>query len=112
MDAAGAHDLLTTAQFLDVRKSHEYDAGHVEGAAWITLRDLPSRTDELDRARPIVVTCEIGQRSGLAADLLRERGFDAHNLEGGVKAWVSAGFPLVSSDGRPGRVIEGWAETL
>ena len=112
MDAVAAHGLLGTAYFLDVRKSHEYDAGHIDGAAWISLRALPSRMDELDRAGTIVVTCEIGQRSGLAADLLRERGFDAHNLEGGLDAWVSAGLPLVSSDGRSGRVIEGWAETL
>ncbi|MGH2806704.1 MAG: rhodanese-like domain-containing protein [Actinomycetota bacterium] len=112
MDPATAHALLGSAQFLDVRRSHEYDAGHVDGAVWITLRDLPSRLDDVDRNRTVVVTCQIGQRSSVAAELLRTRGFDAYNLEGGIEAWTSAGFPLVASDGRSGRVIEGWAETL
>jgi rhodanese-related sulfurtransferase len=112
MDPASAHALLGHAQFLDVRRSHEYDAGHVEGAAWITLRELPDRLHDVDRHRAVVVTCEIGQRSGLAADLLRARGFDAHNLEGGIEAWTRAGFPIVASDSRSGRLMEGWAETL
>jgi rhodanese-related sulfurtransferase len=112
MDAAAAHALMGAANFLDVRKSYEYDAGHIDGAMWLTLRDLPSRLDVLDRQRPIVVTCQIGQRSGLAATFLRERGFEAENLEGGLDAWAADGFPLVSSDGRSGRVIDGWAENL
>jgi rhodanese-related sulfurtransferase len=112
MEPTAAHRKLGTARFLDVRKSHEYDAGHIEGAEWVTLRELPNRIDELDTGQVIVVTCQIGQRSGLAAEFLRERGFDADNLEGGVEAWVRAGLPLVSSDGRRGRVIDGWAETL
>jgi rhodanese-related sulfurtransferase len=112
MDATAAHALVGRTCFLDVRKSYEYDAGHVDGAMWLTLRELPSRLDALDRHTPIVVTCQIGQRSGLAAEFLREHGFEADNLEGGLEAWVAAGFALVSSDGRSGRVIDGWAETL
>jgi rhodanese-related sulfurtransferase len=112
MDAAAAHALLGAALFLDVRRSHEYDAGHIDRAMWLTFRDLPSRLDDLDRQTPVVVTCQIGQRSGLAAAFLREQGFEAENLEGGLEAWAAAGFPLVSSDGRSGRVIDGWAEFL
>jgi rhodanese-related sulfurtransferase len=112
MDAGAAHALLGEALFLDVRKSHEYDAGHIPGALWLPLRDLPARLDHLDRRVPVVTTCQVGQRSGVAADFLRDQGFDAHNLEGGLDAWVAGGFPLVSSDGRSGRVIDGWAEGL
>lgn len=112
MEPDEAAALLGTAQWVDVRRAHEYDAGHVEGAAWITLRELPARLAELDRSRPVVVVCQIGQRSGIAAGLLRENGFDAHNLDGGLEAWVAAGRTLVASDGRSGRVIDGWAETL
>lgn len=112
MEPAAAHALLGTARFIDVRRSHEYNAGHVEGAVWITLRELPGRLDELEQDKTVVVTCQIGQRSGIATELLREHGYDAHNLEGGLEAWVADGFQLASSHGGPGRVIDGVAETL
>jgi rhodanese-related sulfurtransferase len=99
-------------RFIDVRKAFEWDAGHVEGAVHITLQELPARVAELDAALPIVVTCQIGQRSGIAAEFLRQQGYDAHNLEGGVERWVGEGLPLVAADGSGGRVVDGRAETL
>lgn len=112
MQPSEAFPLLETAQFIDVRKGFEYAAGHVPGATHMTLPDVPVRCGELDASRPVVVTCQIGQRSGLAADFLRERGFDAHNLEGGVEEWVEQGGALVAGDGGPGRVVDGVAEQL
>jgi rhodanese-related sulfurtransferase len=99
-------------QFLDVREFYEFDAGHIEGALHIPLRMLPQRFEDLDRERAIVVACQIGQRSDLAADFLRQRGFDAHNLEGGMTMWAARGFPFVSNLGDEGDVVDGWAQTL
>ena len=96
--------------FLDVRKDYEFEAGHVDGSVHITLQELPERVDEVDTSRPVVVTCQVGQRSRLAAEFLRSRGIDAHNLEGGLEAWVQEGFPLVGSG--QGKVVDGWAEEL
>lgn len=112
MQPTEAFRLLDHARFIDVRKSFEYDAGHVPGASHITLQEVPARYGELDISRPVVVTCQIGQRGGLAAEFLRERGYDAHNLDGGVEAWVEQGFSLVTEDGAPGRVVDGVAELL
>ena len=97
---------------LDVREYYEWAAGHLKGAVHIPLRMLPHRFEELDQERPVLVTCQIGQRSGIAADFLRARGFDAHNLEGGVEVWIAEGLPLVDVQEEPGAVVDGWAQTL
>lgn len=82
-------------QVLDVREDFEWQAGHIEGAMHIPLAQLPSRLSELDIETPVLAMCHVGQRSAMAAVFLRERGFDAHNLEGGIDAWMSEGLPLV-----------------
>ncbi|MNC78443.1 putative adenylyltransferase/sulfurtransferase MoeZ [compost metagenome] len=42
----------------------------------------------LDPARPLVLHCKSGIRSAEVLALVRQRGFDAVHLEGGVLAWV------------------------
>jgi rhodanese-related sulfurtransferase len=112
MDPTTAHELLSQVQVIDVRKAYEWEAGHVEGAVHITLQELPARVVELDVEIPVIVTCQIGQRSGIATKFLRERGYDAHNLDGGLERWVEEGFALVSAAEGVGAVVDGWAETL
>lgn len=112
MDVQEAHSLLGTALCLDVRKDHEFAAGHIAGAMHITLQEVPLRYQELPDDRPVIVTCQVGQRSGLATEFLRERGIDAHNLEGGLELWQSQGLPLVVDDAQPGRVVDGLFEVL
>ena len=110
MEIAEAFEARTQVMFLDVREWYEWDAGRIEGSLHVPLRTLPERLDELTAERPIVVVCQIGQRSALAADLLRRRGMDAHNLEGGIEAWVEAGYPIVDSLDDRGTIAEGWAQ--
>jgi len=112
MQPAEAYEKRDSVRFLDVREYYEYDAGHIEDAVHIPLRRLPERFEELHRDETIVVVCQIGQRSDLAARFLRDRGFDAHNLEGGVTAWVHESLPMISGSGVPGEVVDGWAQTL
>ncbi|HEV3471902.1 MAG TPA: rhodanese-like domain-containing protein [Actinomycetota bacterium] len=106
-----AYEQRDHVQFLDVREFYEFAAGHIEGAIHVPLRRLPDRLDALDPSLPVVVACQIGQRSDIAARFLVERGFDAHNLEGGMTRWAERGLPFVSSEG-PGEVIDGWAQNL
>jgi rhodanese-related sulfurtransferase len=37
--------------------------------------------------------------------MLQARGYDAHNLEGGLEAWERDGLPLTTPDGAPGHVV-------
>ena len=55
--------------------------------------------------RRIVCVCRSGARSDRAAAELVNMGFDAVNMEGGMKAWIARGLPVVKDDGSPGEVI-------
>jgi hydroxyacylglutathione hydrolase len=85
-------------QLLDVRTPSEWDQGHLPGARYLYLGDLPQKLEVLDRARPLVVYCASGYRSSLAASLLQANGFGkVFNVPGGYTAWTTAGFPIIKS---------------
>src|SRR5215210_6366846 len=88
------------AQGVDVREQYERDAGHIADTVHIELDHLTAAVDSLDRERPIVFYCRSGSRSALAAQAFAAAGFDAHNLDGGLKAWVAGGLPIEPADGR------------
>jgi hydroxyacylglutathione hydrolase len=84
-------------QLLDVRTPYEWDQGHLPGARYLFLGDLPEKLRDLDRERPVVVYCASGYRSSLAASVLRAGGFTAAaNVPGGYQAWTAAGLPTVT----------------
>lgn len=92
-----AKALLEEAFVVDVREAWEYGEGHVPGAVNIPLSTLPQRLAELPKDRPILLVCNSGNRSGVAAEFLVAQGFDGgrvYNLEGGTYAWASRGLPL------------------
>jgi sulfur-carrier protein adenylyltransferase/sulfurtransferase len=72
---------------LDVREPHEHALDAIDGSHLVPMGQLGSRLDELPRDRPIVAHCAIGQRSARAAKLLRDKGFQAVSLKGGMTAW-------------------------
>jgi rhodanese-related sulfurtransferase len=84
---------------VDVREQYEWDEGRIPGAVHIAMGDLGARLGELDRDATIVVNCRVGGRSGMAAQALREAGYDAWSLRGGILAWDRAGEPLVPEGG-------------
>ena len=77
---------------LDVRNRAEWDAGHIRGASHIPLADLVARSGELPDDAPLVVHCQSGARSAIAASVLRAKGRgNVSNLTGGFAAWTAAG---------------------
>ena len=82
---------------LDVRERDAYAAGHVPGARHLARGQLELLVDEVvpDPTTRLVVYCEFGKISTLAAATLRTMGYTrAVALDGGLRAWREAGFPL------------------
>jgi len=84
---------------LDVREREAYQAGHIPGAVHVARGQLELRVDDVlpDPTRRIVVYCELGKISTLAAATLQSLGFGrAVALDGGIRSWRDAGYPIES----------------
>ena len=83
---------------VDVRSAAEHAGGFVPGSVNIPLPHLEERAGELPPGRPVVVHCEGGYRSAIAASLLQKLGRkDTRDLVGGFKAWAAAKLPSEST---------------
>lgn len=86
-------------ELIDVREPFEWGIANLGeyGARLIPMNEIPSRVEELDPAREIVLICRSGSRSMQVTQYLRGRGYGrARNLRGGVLAWgeeVDPSFP-------------------
>ncbi len=95
-------ELADDATLLDVRERDEFAAGHAPGAQVSPLKDLGTSLGNVKIDEQIAVVCRSGGRSSQAVEFLRKQGFDAVNVEGGMKAWAEAGKPMESSnEGEP-----------
>ena len=87
-------------QIVDVRSEKEWEAGHIAGSLNVPLVHLAERLTSLPTDRPLVVHCEGGYRSSIAASLLLMHGRkDVWDLVGGYKAWVASKLPVVTASG-------------
>ena len=92
---AGEQAADRNLQIVDVREPDEWAGGHIAGAVLIPLGQFPMRMHELDPARPVIVVCRSGNRSGRATQFLIQQGFrDVKNMAGGMLAWVQARQPM------------------
>ncbi len=105
MEPTDVMDRIDDVQVVDVREPDEWQAGHIDDAAHIPMDEVDRRLDELDEDTQVVTVCRSGARSGEVADQLRDRGYDAENMEGGMQAWQDAGLPFTSEDDREPRVV-------
>ena len=99
-DAAGFKERMAKegTVILDVRTPEEFAAGHIPGAINLDVQS-PTFADDvasLDNAVPYAVYCRSDNRSQVALDIMTERGFEAFHLAGGIGAWQSAGYDIVS----------------
>jgi hydroxyacylglutathione hydrolase len=83
------------AAVLDVRAADEWEAGHLPDVPNIPLGQLPARIGDVPAGRPLVLHCQGGGRSAIAASILQARGIkDVVNLAGGFGAWSAEGFAV------------------
>lgn len=85
------------ALVLDIRDSKDFSAGHLANAVNIPYAQLSERLSELDKhkERPIILVCKTGQTVSVAGKMLREKGFDALRLSGGMLEWSNQNLPVV-----------------
>jgi hydroxyacylglutathione hydrolase len=83
------------ATIVDVRSANEWAHGHIPGALHIPLGYLADRTGEIPSSKPVIVQCQSGARSSIAASVLeRHHVANVSNLTGGIAAWAAAGLPI------------------
>lgn len=80
------------------------ETGAIPGSVHVPLSVLPWRLDPAsphrddnlaNLGRPVVLVCEHGYSSSLAAANLRDLGYaEVSDMDGGFEAWQSAGLPV------------------
>jgi len=87
------------AIILDVRDKKDYSDGHIVDAIHIPYAKLADRLSELEkhRSKTIIVVDKMGQHTGSAGKTLKEKGFTASRLQGGMVEWQNQNLPVVKS---------------
>jgi hydroxyacylglutathione hydrolase len=85
-----------SVQVIDVRRTGEWAAGHIEQAQAKPLHKLTSLLADLDPHKPIAMHCKGGYRSSIGTSLLQRAGFkQVMNVVGGLDAWEAHKLPTV-----------------
>jgi len=102
-----ADELAGGAVLVDIREPEEWLQGHIDGSVPAVRGYLeffadptsPRHKDGLDPSRRTIVVCASGARASLAAVTLQSLGYtDVAVLDGGIKAWLVAGFPTTEHE--------------
>jgi len=83
---------------VDVRSPEEHAGGFIPGTDLnIDFREIKARHREIGASLDdhIVVYCQSGHRSNIAAETLADLGYrHVYNVSGSMNAWVAAGYPV------------------
>ncbi len=103
MPAAELYKLISEdaddLSILDIREPDQIGHGEIFhlNAVQITRGYLEFKVEKAfpDKKARIVVYCCTGKRGALAAKTLQEMGYtNVYSLQGGIRGWVEAGYPL------------------
>lgn len=106
VSTAEVEEILKTRDsvvLIDVREQDEFRAGHLPGAQGIGRGVLEYHIADVvpDTAQEIILYCRGGNRSALAADSLREMGYEnVLSMRGGYRQWNAEG-RAETTDGTP-----------
>jgi rhodanese-related sulfurtransferase len=82
---------------IDVRTPAEFHGGFIAGAQNIPLNELSAALGTLDKSKPILLYCAVGDRSTAAMQLLQGAGFEkVYNLTMGISGWAQAGLDVTT----------------
>jgi rhodanese-related sulfurtransferase len=107
--SVGVDEIPAEAVLLDVREDDEWAAGHIDGAHHVPMNSVPQQLQfdpgPITPEARLVVVCKVGGRSAQVTAWLRQQGYDAVNLAGGMLAWEGAGRPMTAEHDGPATVI-------
>ena len=102
--ATSGIDIISTDQMkekisdsfiLDTRNKSEYDEGFIPGAEHIFTGYIEDNLNNLPKDRDIITYCTSGDRSGIAASILKANGFkNVSNYSAGIAGWRKARMEL------------------
>lgn len=69
---------------LDVRTPEEYRGGHIVKAKNVPLNKIDRYQG---KEKEIYVICQSGMRSKQAANMLKQKGYEVTNVQGGMNRW-------------------------
>ena len=100
LTAKEAKELIERGEVLvlDVRTPKEFHDGHLKGAKLIPVQQLDGRASEIEEHedKDILLYCRSGNRSTVAAEILRRRGFRRlHNMRHGIRGWLREGYEII-----------------
>ena len=84
------------AIYLDVREPNEWNLGHIPKAMHIPRGTLETKVEQMiPRDANVVIYCAGGNRSALAADTMKQMGYEkVSSMAGGWRSWVEAEGPV------------------
>jgi rhodanese-related sulfurtransferase len=105
LDTAEARAAMDDGALLvDIRSEGQRERdGLVPGAFFIPRNVLEWRVEQMQAAPRVIVMCDEGYQSSLAASTLCDLGLDATDLIGGFQAWRDAGLPVEAGTGQSAR---------
>lgn len=87
------------ASVIDVRGAAEWQAGHLPDAPNIPVGYLTERLAHIPTDKPVILHCQGGSRSSIAASVLKAHGVqNVVNMAGGFGAWRQAGLPVEAGE--------------
>lgn len=86
------------AVLVDIRQADAYQAGHIPQARNIPTAEFDKKAASLPKNKPIILVCDLGRSAFGAAKQLRALGLtEVTVLEGGMRAWSTAGLPVTAN---------------
>lgn len=109
----------TGAILVDVREEHERETGMAAGARGIPRGELEQDAGRHfhDRDAGLLLICQTGARSRLAAEALRRQGYrNVYSVRGGTLGWIAEGLPMAcpepTAQARDHDFLERWSRHL
>ena len=88
-------DKLTEYSLIDVRELDEFQKVRMPNTSNIPLSQFQFRFNEIPTDKPLILVCQTGVRSLMAARFMNANGYDEiYNFTDGTLGWMQRGLPI------------------